>query len=163
MLTAKEDVRLENDTAEGSRWRGRRRVLLLMLAVALIIAGTLCALNRARTNPAAPKQAMATTALPGADVTSSSDAQPSVSPTISQPGGEATAESPAPTQESVATTDTPVPTQESVAATPTTDLPIAPVPGSRAPDFTLSDLDGKEWALSELTGKAVMLNFWTTW
>jgi thiol-disulfide isomerase/thioredoxin len=32
-----------------------------------------------------------------------------------------------------------------------------------APDFTLNDLDGKEFALSSLRGKTVVLNFWASW
>jgi cytochrome c biogenesis protein CcmG/thiol:disulfide interchange protein DsbE len=55
------------------------------------------------------------------------------------------------------------PTPESAAAEPTVDLPVAPVEGALAPDFTLKDLHGQEWTLSELRGKAVMLNFWATW
>ena len=32
-----------------------------------------------------------------------------------------------------------------------------------APDFTLESLDGKSVRLSDLLGKAVLLNFWSTW
>lgn len=32
-----------------------------------------------------------------------------------------------------------------------------------APDFTLDSLDGKSMRLSDLRGKAVLLNFWATW
>jgi thiol-disulfide isomerase/thioredoxin len=35
--------------------------------------------------------------------------------------------------------------------------------GATAPDFTLEDLDGKEWTLSQLKGRPVMINFWATW
>ncbi len=35
--------------------------------------------------------------------------------------------------------------------------------GMPAPDFTLRDLDGKEYRLSEFRGKVVFLNFWATW
>jgi cytochrome c-type biogenesis protein len=30
-------------------------------------------------------------------------------------------------------------------------------------DFTLTDLNGREWKLSDLKGKTVLLNFWATW
>lgn len=35
--------------------------------------------------------------------------------------------------------------------------------GSSAPDFTLKDMDGKEYTLSSLRGKVVFVNFWATW
>jgi thiol-disulfide isomerase/thioredoxin len=34
---------------------------------------------------------------------------------------------------------------------------------SPAPDFTLESLDGQKLTLSDLRGKAVLLNFWATW
>ena len=35
--------------------------------------------------------------------------------------------------------------------------------GAPAPNFTLKTLDGKSLKLSDLRGKAVLLNFWATW
>jgi thiol-disulfide isomerase/thioredoxin len=35
--------------------------------------------------------------------------------------------------------------------------------GSPAPDFSLLDLEDKEVKLSQLKGKAVLLNFWASW
>jgi thiol-disulfide isomerase/thioredoxin len=35
--------------------------------------------------------------------------------------------------------------------------------GSKPPPFKLKDLAGKEWALADLTGKVVALDFWATW
>ncbi len=35
--------------------------------------------------------------------------------------------------------------------------------GNSAPDFVLTDLQGKTLKLSDLRGKAVVLNFWATW
>ena len=35
--------------------------------------------------------------------------------------------------------------------------------GRRAPDFTLTDLDGNQIRLSDLRGKVVFINFWATW
>jgi len=52
------------------------------------------------------------------------------------------------------------------------DLPAALVPpgmevgpkeGKLAPDFVLQTLDGGEIRLSDLRGKAVVINFWATW
>jgi len=50
------------------------------------------------------------------------------------------------------------------------DLETAHQPGSpaalvgqAAPDFTLQNLQGSAVTLSELKGKAVVLNFWATW
>jgi cytochrome oxidase Cu insertion factor (SCO1/SenC/PrrC family) len=33
----------------------------------------------------------------------------------------------------------------------------------KAPDFVLKDLEGKSYRLSDLRGKVVLVNFWTTW
>lgn len=46
-------------------------------------------------------------------------------------------------------------------ATTTPSLSLAK--SAPAPDFTLQSLDGKSIRLSDLRGKAVLLNFWATW
>lgn len=35
--------------------------------------------------------------------------------------------------------------------------------GKSAPDFTLTDINGKDVTLSDFKGKKVLLNFWATW
>jgi cytochrome oxidase Cu insertion factor (SCO1/SenC/PrrC family) len=37
------------------------------------------------------------------------------------------------------------------------------VKSTKAPDFVLKDLEGKNYRLSDLRGKVVLINFWTTW
>lgn len=48
-------------------------------------------------------------------------------------------------------------------AAPGATLSTGDVKGAMAPDFTLKTIDGKEMKLSDLRGKAVLLNFWATW
>ena len=48
-------------------------------------------------------------------------------------------------------------------ATPGATLTTGDVKGALAPDFTLKTIDGKDVKLSDLRGKAVLLNFWATW
>jgi cytochrome oxidase Cu insertion factor (SCO1/SenC/PrrC family) len=46
---------------------------------------------------------------------------------------------------------------------PSAPLPrsgAAPTRRAPAPDFTLTDIDGKPWSLSSLRGKPVVLSFW---
>ena len=38
-----------------------------------------------------------------------------------------------------------------------------PVVDNLAPDFTLTDIEGRIWTLSDLKGQVVFLNFWATW
>ncbi|MEE9165983.1 MAG: TlpA disulfide reductase family protein [Candidatus Neomarinimicrobiota bacterium] len=46
----------------------------------------------------------------------------------------------------------------------TMNLPgSADVAGTKAPDFTLTDLEGDSVSLSDFKGKVVILNFWATW
>ena len=41
--------------------------------------------------------------------------------------------------------------------------PKASASGNSAPDFTLTDIDGKKLSLSDYKGKVVLLDFWATW
>lgn len=43
------------------------------------------------------------------------------------------------------------------------DQASRPEVGEVVPDFALTTLDGKEGKLSDLRGKAVMINFWASW
>jgi peroxiredoxin len=42
-------------------------------------------------------------------------------------------------------------------------LTVGQITGKDAPDFTLPTIDGKQVKLSDLRGKAVLVNFWATW
>ena len=46
---------------------------------------------------------------------------------------------------------------------PGSDRRLPPTVGSPAGDFTLERLDGETVQLSDLQGKAVLVNFWATW
>jgi len=37
------------------------------------------------------------------------------------------------------------------------------VPGDKAPNFTLNDLDGRQVSLDQFRGKTVVIAFWSTW
>jgi peroxiredoxin len=41
--------------------------------------------------------------------------------------------------------------------------PEIAVVGEPAPDFTLVDMKGRSWTLSDLRGQVVFINFWATW
>ncbi len=44
-----------------------------------------------------------------------------------------------------------------------TGLAVGPQAGKLAPDFTLTSIGGGKVTLSDLRGKPVLINFWTTW
>jgi peroxiredoxin len=44
-----------------------------------------------------------------------------------------------------------------------TQAPARPEIGSMAPDFTLADVDGKPFSLSQLKGQYVLVDFWASW
>ncbi|MFZ5918725.1 MAG: TlpA family protein disulfide reductase [Chloroflexota bacterium] len=58
---------------------------------------------------------------------------------------------------------TPVPTPPPDASGQNAGLAIRPQKGYRAPDFTLTDLDGNPISLSDFRTKIVLINFWATW
>jgi len=43
------------------------------------------------------------------------------------------------------------------------NMPAEAPQGSKAPDFTLEDINGDEVTLSDHSGKVIMLNFFATW
>lgn len=72
--------------------------------------------------------------------------------------------SPNPSVTAPATERTEQGTEEPLAATSTsTAIPEAPIVGYGAPDFTLTNLDGKSVHLRDYRGRAVVVNFWATW
>ena len=89
----------------------------------------------------------------------------SASPTIESADGPKPA--PQAEQATPATTATAMgvsPTSTAPSANPNQpQRPMLPEVGALANDFTLDTLDGDEMTLSDLRGKAVMLNFWASW
>jgi len=57
-------------------------------------------------------------------------------------------------------TITPVPT---LAPTPALSSEKPEPAAPSAPDFTLPDLEGQMWSLSQFRGRPVLLFFWATW
>jgi peroxiredoxin len=45
----------------------------------------------------------------------------------------------------------------------TVQKPKSAVSGNAAPDFAVTDIDGKKLSLSDYRGKVVLLDFWATW
>ncbi len=50
-----------------------------------------------------------------------------------------------------------------VAGRRTAQKPKPAASGNAAPDFTVTDIDGKKLTLSDYKGKVVLLDFWATW
>ena len=50
-----------------------------------------------------------------------------------------------------------------IASRRTAAKPKPAASGNAAPDFTVTDIDGRKLTLSDLKGKVVLLDFWATW
>lgn len=72
-------------------------------------------------------------------------------------------EAPATNTNSPATPNITKPTTSNLTQPVTPNTTQNEMVGKLAPDFQLNDMDGKSVSLSDLRGKAVLLNFWATW
>lgn len=68
-----------------------------------------------------------------------------------------------PTEEKQATPTAPKTTEQAADTPVATDSTTLVKVGDTAPDFTVEMFDGSKITLSQLKGKAVLLNFWATW
>lgn len=59
--------------------------------------------------------------------------------------------------------DPPAATEPAAAQGEGAQVKVGPFQGMQAPDFTLKDLSGTQWQLSELKGNSVALVFFTSW
>ena len=110
--------------------------------------------------PAAPAPPPAPATIAPAPTTA--PAQPA--PTVAVPAP--TAAPPAPTAPRPAPTPTPRPQPTATPVpTATPNIPVGHNVGQRAPDFTVTTVDGSTYTLSEVTatGKAVLVYFFATW
>lgn len=73
------------------------------------------------------------------------------------------APTPTPKEAQPTATDPPAPVLPTATDVPAPALPSAPAVDYAAPDFILPDLASNERRLSDLKGRMVLLNFWTTW
>ena len=121
-----------------------------LIAVAFTIATAACAGGAAE--PASPTEELRFTTAPAME------SDPTSTPTL-------VTEVP-PTDTPVPPTPTETPTPQPATHPPATtapDLDVAPSVGAAAPPLVLPDLNGEEVNLTNLRGKPVLLNFWTTW
>jgi len=87
--------------------------------------------------------------------------QPNSEPTSSEPVAQTTSESA--TTDITPSTDPKASLNNIIQAARTWGPAFTPWYGKPAPDFALTDLDGKEHKLSDYKGKKVLLVFWATW
>jgi hypothetical protein len=141
-----------------------RRVPALLLAAAVALAASGCQGPGATAPPGQGSQL----AAPAGDELSATDPAPLVGP-VEPTAAAGPTSTPEPTA-GPPPTSTPAadPTATAAPATQPPSTPASesiggPVTGQLAPDLTLPDLDGNQVTLSDLRGKAVLLNFWATW
>ncbi len=130
--------------------RKRRTISVTTALIAVAFAITACAGSAAE--PANPAEQPQPSTVP------TTETEPTSTPT------RATEVPPTDTPMPVTPTDTITPQPATPPpATKVPDLEVAPVVGAAAPPLVLPDLNSEEVNLTNLRGKPVLLNFWTTW
>jgi thiol-disulfide isomerase/thioredoxin len=118
-----------------------------MLLVALALMAGLLGCNGSRTD----RSSAASSSSPSTNAASSSGAGSASSGAASASGSATSTKDASSASTSSSSTPSPATTKTAVEK------------GALAPDFSYTTVDGKSGRLSELKGKAVLLNFWASW
>jgi hypothetical protein len=133
----------------------RRLPLIILAALLMILAGCLASGEQSTSVPAVVNVSPEATASLADPTSAPATAEPTLTAT-QLPVNTATPRA----KPTLTATQRPV---KIATVTPRADLSVAPARGAPAPALMLTDLNGDEVSLSDLQGKTVLLNFWTTW